>query len=97
MESLTPETLLKQLNSNDPVIVASGLNQLMKKTPNEEFKKVNFVITYTIAGAFTEYLLLSFGIDTYKEFYSNLNDDIEGSFQKAFKNSLEDMENNFLN
>ena len=32
MESLTPETLLKQLNSNDPVIVASGLNQ--RGTPN---------------------------------------------------------------
>lgn len=70
---------------------------ITKLVDNEEFKKVNFVITYTIAGAFTEYLLLSFGIDTYKEFYSNLNDDIEGSFQKAFKNSLEDMENNFLN
>lgn len=40
MESVTLETLLKQLNSNDPVVVAGGLNQLMKKTPNEEFKKV---------------------------------------------------------
>ena len=58
---------------------------ITKLVDNEEFKKVNFVIAYTIAGAFTEYLLLSFSIDTYKEFYSNLNDDIEEVFKRLSK------------
>lgn len=36
----------------------------------EEFYKVDCNFSYPIMGAFTEYLILCYGIERYKEFYS---------------------------
>ncbi|WP_142413891.1 hypothetical protein [Hathewaya massiliensis] len=53
---------------------------------NKNFYKYSDLITYPIAGAFTEYLISTFGIHKYKTFYSSLKkDNFESSFIEAFK------------
>lgn len=53
---------------------------------NENFYQYSDLITYPIAGAFAEYLILMFGIDKFKTFYSSLKEDnFESSFHAIFK------------
>lgn len=53
---------------------------------NKNFYKYSDLITYPIAGAFTEYLISTFGIHKYKTFYSSLKEDnFESNFIEVFK------------
>jgi hypothetical protein len=71
-----------------------SLNELIV---NENFYKVSHCITYTIAGAFVDYLICIFGVDKFKEFYSNVHDNFEECFKETFKVLLKDFEENFKN
>ncbi|CEN78235.1 hypothetical protein [Paraclostridium sordellii] len=69
-----------------------SLNELIV---NDKFHKTSHFITYTIAGAFAEYLICIFGVNKFKEFYSNVDDNFEECFKKTFKVSLKDFEEKF--
>lgn len=62
---------------------------------NEHFYKISHFITYTIAGAFVDYLICTFGVDNFKQFYMNVTDNFEECFKEAFKISLKDFEEDF--
>lgn len=52
---------------------------------NKNFYKYSDLITYPIAGAYTEYLISTFGINKFKSFYSLLKEDnFESSFLEVF-------------
>lgn len=64
---------------------------------NETFYKYSDLITYPIAGAFTEYLISLFGIDKFKAFYSLLKEDnFESSFFEVFKVPISIVNTNFI-
>ncbi|EPZ57235.1 hypothetical protein H477_2313 [[Clostridium] sordellii ATCC 9714] len=62
---------------------------------NDKFHKASHFITYTIAGAFVDYLICTFGVDKFKEFYSHVDDNFEECFKETFKVSLKDFEEKF--
>ena len=69
-----------------------------KLIDNNIFYKNNHVITYTTGGAFLDYLISLFGINKFKNFYTNLNEEnFESSFLSVYNISLNEAENKFLN
>lgn len=63
---------------------------------DENFHNINHIISYTISGAFVDYLLLNFGVKKFKSFYSNMGRNFEEVFFRKFKRSLEEIESNFI-
>lgn len=61
---------------------------------NDEFFNVSDTITYPIAGAFTEYIISLYGLDTYRKLY------MDGSFKAKLENilgiSLDSLESDFI-
>lgn len=56
-----------------------------KLIDNNIFYKNNHVITYTTGGAFLDYLISLFGINKFKNFYTNLNEEnFESSFLSVY-------------
>lgn len=53
-------------------------------------------LTYPIAGSFISYLININGLDNFKSFYINLNDDFEQCFEKSFGTSLHEIEKDFI-
>ncbi|WP_195245405.1 hypothetical protein [Clostridium celatum] len=69
-----------------------------KLIDNNIFYKNNHVITCTTGGAFLDYLISLFGINKFKNFYTNLNEEnFESSFLSVYNISLNEAENKFLN
>lgn len=68
---------------------------------NKEFSKYSDILTYPIAGAFTEYLISLFGIERFKGFYVQLsslrNIGFEKNFKEVFQQSVEEVEEKFKN
>ena len=60
---------------------------------DEEFYKVDCNVSYPIMGAFTEYLILYYGIEKYKKFYSVK--EIKEGFLKVFGYDIEVVETQF--
>lgn len=60
---------------------------------DEEFYKVDCNVSYPIMGAFTEYLILCYGIKKYKEFYSFQK--VKEGFMKVFGQDIEILEKEF--
>lgn len=60
---------------------------------DEEFYKVDCNVSYPIMGAFTEYLILYYGIEKYKEFYSF--EKVKEGFMKVFGQDIEILEKEF--
>ncbi len=63
---------------------------------NEEFYKNPWNITYPIAGAFTDYIIATHGIDKYREFYKVVDDDFNASFYNIFGINLDEFEVDFI-
>ncbi|WP_202707223.1 hypothetical protein [Sporosalibacterium faouarense] len=63
---------------------------------NSSFHKYSYAVTYPVSGAFTEYLISTFGIESYKKLYSNINDDFSVCVRSVFGESLIQIENNFI-
>lgn len=64
---------------------------------NENFYKYSDLITYPIAGAFTEYLISMFGIEKFKIFYSSLKEEnFQSNFLQVFKISLSNANTKFI-
>ncbi|EQB86261.1 hypothetical protein M918_15090 [Clostridium sp. BL8] len=63
---------------------------------NDNFYKHNDVITYPVAGAFVEYLILSFGIESFKTFYSSVGEDFDSAFKTVFDYSIKHIEDKFI-
>lgn len=52
-------------------------------------------LTYPIAGSFVSYLISICGLDKFKKFYMNLNENFEQCFKNSFGMSLEEVERDF--
>lgn len=65
---------------------------------NDNFYKFSDLITYPIAGAFTEFLILLFGKEKYINFYSSLDkNNLHSKFFENFEISLDDANTRFIN
>lgn len=62
---------------------------------NEAFAQKGCQITYPIAGAFTKYLVETFGKEKYLAFYQYTEDDYEDIFMSIYKTSLIEIEHAF--
>lgn len=67
-----------------------SINEMLE---DEVFYNIDCNISYPIMGAFTEYLVLSYGIEKYREFYSS--EKIKEGFLKAFGLGIEVLEKEF--
>ncbi|OZV13742.1 hypothetical protein CIW83_02045 [Tissierella sp. P1] len=72
------------------------LPRLYDLIESSDFYKHSYIITYPLSGVFTDYIISIFGIETYKEFYKNLNEDFNYCFKKSFGMSLNQVELNFI-
>lgn len=63
---------------------------------DENFYKYSDLITYPIAGEFVEYLILNYGIEKFRLFYSSLKEDFETIFFNVFNISLVDANKKFV-
>ena len=63
---------------------------------NDYFDWIDCSVSYPIMGCFTEYLILTYGIDRFKELYHSKYDDLLNSFEFCYKKSLAEMETEFL-
>lgn len=68
---------------------------VLKLLDNDIFAKEGCVITYPIAGAFTAYLIDTYGIEKYLNLYKYKEDEYEGIFVSIFKSSVSEIEENF--
>lgn len=66
---------------------------IVEMLEDEVFYNIDCNISYPIMGAFTEYLILNYGIEKYKEFYSSKK--IREGFLKAFGLGIEALEEEF--
>lgn len=64
---------------------------------NDEFYQYNWSITYPIAGAFTEYLIVTYGIEKYKDLYKKLDTNLKDCFYKIYLKNLNELECDFIN
>ncbi len=62
---------------------------------NDAFAKQGCQITYPIAGAFTKYLIDTFGKEKYLALYKYTEDDYENFFISLLKNTFAEIENAF--
>ena len=62
---------------------------------NEVFFQYDCNFTYPVSGAFTEYLIIKFGIDRYKSLYLGFDSLRLGIFKKCFGYSLNELEEDF--
>lgn len=71
--------------------------EISKLIIDENFYKISWNITYPIAGAFTEYIITRYGIDSYIEFYKSI-DSINFNYicENVFEKNLSDLENEFI-
>ena len=69
---------------------------ISKLTSNEEFYNNPWNITYPIAGAFTDYLITTYGIDKYIEFYKILDTNFNEDFYNVFGIDINEFETNFI-
>ncbi|WIV11535.1 hypothetical protein [Proteiniborus sp. MB09-C3] len=72
------------------------LPRLCDLIENSNFHKYSYIITYSLSGAFTEYMISVFRIGTYKEFYKNLGEDFNLCFQESFGISFDEAELKFI-
>jgi hypothetical protein len=63
---------------------------------NEDFYNYSDLITYPIAGAFVEYLVLSFGMDKFKIFYCSLKEDFKANFYDVFNITISNANRKFI-
>jgi hypothetical protein len=64
---------------------------------NKNFYKFSDLITYPIAGAFVEYLILSYGIEKFKMFYCSINEEnIAARFLEIYDRTLHDANKMFI-
>lgn len=68
---------------------------LKKLLINEEFYKESPDITYPISGGFIEYLIGTYGLKCFIEFYKDKDMEIESRFLKWFDSTMEELENDF--
>ena len=68
---------------------------IQKLLSNQLFAEYECVITYPIAGAFTGFLITTYGIDHYIRLYTHKNPDPEECFQSVFNLSLLEVETSF--
>lgn len=61
---------------------------------NDEFFKVSHTITYPIAGAFTEYIISLYGLDTYRKLY--MDGSFKANLEAILKTSLDSLESDFI-
>lgn len=62
---------------------------------NNVFANLDCAITYPIAGAFTKYLITTYGMDKYISFYKTNSDMYQDACIKIFNCTLKDLEQNF--
>lgn len=62
---------------------------------NDIFAEYGCVITYPIAGAFTKFLMDTYGVEDYLEFYKYTGTDYEDIFPALFRRSLQEIEEAF--
>jgi len=72
------------------------LPNIEKLFDNDYFYEYSDVITYPIAGAFTQYLVHRFGKDKYLEFYGELSENYNECILKVFDLELKDICNDFI-
>ncbi|MGL6108001.1 hypothetical protein [Romboutsia sp.] len=70
-----------------------GISNLIS---NDEFYKYPWNITYPIAGAFTDYIISTYGIDKYIEFYKVLNTNFNADFNNVFGIDVNEFECRFI-
>ncbi len=63
---------------------------------NERFSEYSDIVTYPIAGAFVEFIIMRFGLGRFKELYGNAGDCLESSFRDQFGVSLHEFEEQML-
>lgn len=63
---------------------------------NEEFYKNPWNITYPIAGAFTDYIITTYGIEKYREFYKFIDVDFRVCFYNVFGIDIDEFEIDFI-
>lgn len=63
---------------------------------DEYFYEVDCSISYPTMGCFTEYLILTYGIDKYLEFYSYEKEDFIRSFEETYEKNLYEIEEGFI-
>ncbi|WP_182201575.1 hypothetical protein [Paraliobacillus salinarum] len=64
---------------------------------NKNFYKYSDLVTYPIAGAFVEYLILKYGMEKFKAFYCSVNEDFNKCFSQVFKISVSESNMQFIN
>lgn len=62
----------------------------------EGFNSFDCMLTYPIAGAFTSYIIERYGMCRYLEFYKNCKSSPERTFEEAFGEPLEAIEQSFI-
>ncbi len=68
---------------------------ISKLLNNQEFDNYNCEITYPIAGSFTKYLILTYGIDAYLELYRVKDEPSDNDFKRIFNLTLQEIETSF--
>lgn len=69
---------------------------VVKLLEDSDFYQVDCRISYPIMGFFTEYLILTYGINKYIKFYSYKGEDFIGYFQSCYGKSIHEMEEEFI-
>jgi hypothetical protein len=70
--------------------------EILKLMNREVFFNYSDIITYPIAGAFTEYIICAYGIEKYKAFYLNVGDNVDKDFMDVYGISLDVVEGKFI-
>lgn len=69
---------------------------IMNLMDDEEFIRSNGTFTYTLAGAFTNFLITNYGNEKYSKFYSTCNDYAEEKLEQVYGKTIETLEKEFL-
>lgn len=88
-KKISNETWVKFFIEKDKYI---HIKELMK---NHRFYEESPDITYPISGAFVEYLISTYGLEKFKEFYRNKNEKINERVLEVYKIDIEVIEEDF--
>lgn len=69
---------------------------IVKLIKDHYFYQIDCTISYPIMGFFTEYLILSYGMPQYIEFYSYKGEEISLHFESCYGKSLSNIEMEFI-
>ncbi|MGL4336318.1 MAG: hypothetical protein ACRCST_05435 [Turicibacter sp.] len=77
-------------------VKSESIGSIREFFKDDHFYQLGCELTYPVMGQFTEYLILTFGIDAYKQFYQYEGETVLSHFQSIFKKPVAAVEKEFM-